>query len=291
MAIQFESLISSSLFQHKSRNIKMIFFDLDGTVLNSRKKVSQYTINALNKAATAGVQLIPATGRSIRALPEQLKSVQGITGVISLNGAVIVDCAPHRWIQRYPINNYMVVDLYNVSKKFKCSPTIVVDGFYFNDNGAKDFQDIQFPKSDFRWNMDKLIKENGLKNVMKQNICEIEKFVLMFSEADEKRKVLEELKSISGIEVSYAHSTTLEITASGVNKGNALKVLAERHHVPLNQTMAIGDNNNDLSMIRSAGWSIAMGNAYTELKKVADGITLDNDHDGVARAIEQILQL
>ena len=81
----------------------------------------------------------------------------------------------------------------------------------------------------------------------------------------------------------------LEIQTAGVSKGEALKDIAKLENIELSETAAIGDGENDISMIQAAGTGVAMGNASDEIKAVAKYHTTDNDHDGVARAIERFV--
>lgn len=90
--------------------------------------------------------------------------------------------------------------------------------------------------------------------------------------------------------VFKSQANLLEIVAQGVNKGNILKELADYLKIAPSEVMAIGDQENDLSMIEFAGIGVAMGNAVPQVKAKADQITADNNHDGVAEAIYQFIK-
>lgn len=79
----------------------------------------------------------------------------------------------------------------------------------------------------------------------------------------------------------------MELNAPGVSKGPGLMALAERLGLARGEVMAVGDSGNDRTMVALAGLGVAMGNATEEIKQVADVITADNNHDGVAEAIEK----
>ena len=85
--------------------------------------------------------------------------------------------------------------------------------------------------------------------------------------------------------------TTLEMTAQGVTKGSGLKALADYLHIPMAQTVGIGDSDNDRAMLHDVGLSVAMGNAQADVKAQCDLITEDNDHNGVGEVIRRILEL
>ena len=88
---------------------------------------------------------------------------------------------------------------------------------------------------------------------------------------------------------AYPEVDFINVVAPGVSKGKALEALATFLGIPLSEVMAIGDGANDITLLSSAGLAIAMGNAPEELKAVADYVTLDGDHNGVAAAINKFL--
>jgi hydroxymethylpyrimidine pyrophosphatase-like HAD family hydrolase len=88
---------------------------------------------------------------------------------------------------------------------------------------------------------------------------------------------------------AYQGLTFVNILASEVSKGEALKVLVSYLEVPLDRVMAIGDGENDIPMLALAGFSVAMANAPEEVKTAADHVTLDIEHDGVAAAVSRFL--
>ena len=105
----------------------------------------------------------------------------------------------------------------------------------------------------------------------------------------EKRAGYEELKHLP-LEVTLSENTTLEMTAPATNKGTGLERLAAYLQIPMTQTAAIGDNYNDVDMLKAAGFSIAMGNAAAEIRELCDHVTADNDHNGAGQAVRFILQ-
>ena len=95
------------------------------------------------------------------------------------------------------------------------------------------------------------------------------------------------MEKIDGLEINSSWWDNLEMLEAGVHKGAAVRALAERLNLPMEQVMAIGDNENDLSMFEVAGLSVAMGNGTDRAKESADWVTLTNEEDGVAHAIEK----
>ena len=95
------------------------------------------------------------------------------------------------------------------------------------------------------------------------------------------------LAACPDVEATTSLGSNIELNAPGVTKGSGLLALAEKLGLRRDQVMAVGDSGNDLSMIEDAGLGVAMGNATPEILAAADAVTADNNHDGVALAIEK----
>jgi len=87
----------------------------------------------------------------------------------------------------------------------------------------------------------------------------------------------------------YHDRMYLELMPADVSKGNALKHLADYMNIPMEDTVAVGDNLNDLSMVKMAGLGVAMGNAHPQLQEMADHVTLSNEKDGIAAVIREFI--
>lgn len=106
---------------------------------------------------------------------------------------------------------------------------------------------------------------------------------------DQKKRLNTYFKSIEEIYVTGSTPFNLEVTNINGNKGNGLKVMAHHFNIPLEDTVAIGDENNDIPMFKVAGLAIGMGNAKEETKEHCHVVTLTNDENGVAYAIEKYI--
>ena len=110
----------------------------------------------------------------------------------------------------------------------------------------------------------------------------------IFKDREEVRKYLESNPAVTTVSGGY---NNLEFTRADVNKGVGLQKMAQLLDIPVTQTMAVGDTENDLAIIRAAGFGVAMGNATAAVKSAADYVTTSNDEDGVATAIAHFLRL
>lgn len=123
--------------------------------------------------------------------------------------------------------------------------------------------------------------------MLKNPANKVFKIIILFSSLTKKYEIVDFLKNDTGICISYSKALNIEINALGANKGNGLKTIAAYLNVPIENTMAIGDSDNDLSMIQQAGISVAMGNAEAKIKEAADVVAPSNEEDGAAKIIER----
>jgi hypothetical protein len=117
----------------------------------------------------------------------------------------------------------------------------------------------------------------------------IEKFLVTFNDSRIRKKAFEMAESIGDISICYGTDFNMEISSPTATKGNSLLAFAKKLGVRQEQIMACGDNGNDRTMLEVAGWAVAMANAEPEIKALADYVTLSNDEDGVAYAIEKFV--
>jgi Cof subfamily protein (haloacid dehalogenase superfamily) len=114
------------------------------------------------------------------------------------------------------------------------------------------------------------------------------KVLLVCDNHDEVKSLEVNFSKFKDLTVVSSANRLLDIMASNISKGNALKILSDKLRVNLNEVIAFGDNYNDIEMLKCAGMSVAMGNAVQEVKKIAKYITKSNDEDGIAYAINNI---
>ena len=117
----------------------------------------------------------------------------------------------------------------------------------------------------------------------------VDKVNMFFGDMQVREVVREELKKIPGIIVTSSMKNNLEINSENATKGSGILALAKSLGVSPEQTMAFGDGENDISMIQMAHFGVAMGNASSFLQSQADYVTLSNEQDGVAAAIEKFV--
>lgn len=263
--------------------MQLFAIDMDGTCLNPKQQISIRTLTALKRAAEAGIEIVPATGRTQTCLPSVLKEEPYIHYVITSNGARVTDIRTGETLFKAPVPRKDAVLLLEDCQKEKLGITAHIDDEYFVQGRMLYLLGRITYGSDAR--SSKCIKDI-LSYVKGKNVCFDELQFFFFSE--ETRQSVEAILSNYDLLAVYSEKY-VEVFSRSANKGAALSALMKRLQIPQSQVACIGDGENDLFMFHAAGLKIAMGNAADSLKVQADYIVPSNRHDGVADAIERYL--
>ncbi len=267
----------------------IIALDLDGTLLDSNKQLSERNLKALIKADEAGYEIVPTTGRFYNGMPEFIRKLPFIRYAITINGADVTELETGKviysaelayqqaveimgWLDGYPV----IYDCFMKNSGWmSVSHKERIDGLVANPHSRKMLHELR-----------KSVPE--LKAFLKEEKCGVQK-VQFFAPNEEMRlKLMSRLPhKYEDITVSNALPQNVEINQKNANKGEAIKALAEYLGVDIQFTFAFGDGLNDLPMIKAAGTGIAMSNGAAEIIAAADWIAPSNDEDGVAAGIEK----
>ena len=267
--------------------IKMIGMDLDGTLLTTQKELTAYTREVLRRAVEQGIVVLPATGRPLSGMPEELLRFPGFRYAVTANGGRVVDFCSGEVLYEELVPVEYARKVLKVFYRYDAFREI-----YFDGTGYAQEDDLQ--------NVDRYLEELPMREYLLRTRVPVanlwEKFEKenrgtdkvqgLFVTLRERDLALEELKEIPGIEITGALKKNIEVNAAGVNKGRALLRLGERLGIQREEIMAFGDGSNDLKMLKEVGTGVAMENAKDAVKEAADYIAGLNDEDGVAKFIE-----
>lgn len=268
-------------------DIKLIALDMDGTLVNSMKQIAPEELQAISQAAERGIELVPASGRTLHTLPRELFGLEGIRYFISCNGARITDVLTGKVVYRHNICREDMLRIMEEAKKYRCVREAALDdSLYLSRQDDEDELSFLPPhQHDFLRAMRTLTDD--LDGMLLSAEEGAEKILIFFHDADELHAFRCWLEDNFSLSISSSLTTNLEINALGVSKGRALTALAEHLGIPMSAVMACGDSENDIDMLRVAGLGIAMANASPEAMAAADAMTLSNDEHGVAEAIRR----
>jgi len=271
-------------------DIKLIAIDLDGTLLDNKKRLSDINRQALIQCVQKGIWIVPCTGRTVHGIPEEIKGISGIRYAITTNGAVIEDMEEKTVIDTRMLSREQALELLHLVKAYHVMYDPYIDRrgiteprFYehLTEYGLPpELQDMVHKTRDVHPNIIEFVEKNHKP---------VEKVNLFFPEMEERARLRAELELRQDILVTSSIPNNLEINAIGATKGEAILRLASYLGIDGKLTMAIGDGENDLSMIQKAGIGVAMKNGSKELLAAADYITSTNEENGVASAINRLI--
>jgi Cof subfamily protein (haloacid dehalogenase superfamily) len=261
--------------------------DIDGTLLDKQGNIADEDVEALAKVRAAGVQVSLSTGRAVKACTKILSRL-GLDGYhIFFDGALV--CHPETGEEVYadPIDKDLVRQMAEYLHRVEINMDFYSATRYFIERETwateirRTFFGLQPTLADFTqlWQQERIIKGT-----------------MVVASPEEKARANDFYLHFKG-HLSFSWTGTpaypgvdfINVIAPDVSKGPALKALAAFLGIPLVEVVAMGDGANDIPLLTTAGLAIAMNNAPAELKAVADYITLDVDHHGVAAAVEKYL--
>ncbi len=266
----------------------LIAIDMDGTLLTSDKKILPETLRDLKWVSDRGVHIAYSTGRALVEMQNYFSVTPMIRYAICYSGAIIYDCAEKKSIFKKEISSKYFNEIIAVAEKYGGMLTFLTE-----TESIVSINDISH-MNDFHMGVYQPMYEKVTRQV--ESMADesrkhesITKINIYFRSTEDRHRGYQDLKHLP-LTFALAEETSLEMNAKGISKGFALEKLSEILDIPVEKTVAIGDADNDRDMLTRAGLSIAMMNARSDIKKLANLVTTDNDNNGVGEAINLIYQ-
>ncbi|RDW22445.1 Cof-type HAD-IIB family hydrolase [Oceanobacillus arenosus] len=284
--------------------MKLIASDLDGTLLNEQGVVSEENAQVIKKAIDQGIKFVVATGRSYESASKPLKAVGIVSPVISLNGALTFS-EERDIIRKVPLNmseskkvlqvcqdEEMYIEFFTSNGIYSVSrehfQEVLVDIMksanpHVSEEEVRKMADLRFQAEPVEF-VDNYMEVFSIENL------EIYKILAFSHEKVKLMNARKRLESEAGIAITSSGDINLEFNHPDAQKGIALEHLANSMGIDMDDVMALGDNWNDASMLQMAGRGVAMANAAEGIQDLCDYTTKSNIENGVAVAIEEMLQ-
>ena len=272
--------------------VRMIAFDLDGTLLTTDKRLTDETRRTLEQAAKRGILLVPATGRPLTGMPAEVLGIAGVRYAITANGARVVSAEDGKILREELISVEKARKVLDIYGEYDTLREIYYDGQGYMEARQMEQLDHYVPDP----NMAKYMRNTrkcvpDLMEKFRQENRAMDKVQAVFACAGEKEQAFRRIREMEGVEATGALSYNIEVNAGGINKGEALLWLAGELGIDREEILAFGDGANDADMIRMAGIGAAMEVSVPEVRAAADILAGSNDEDGVARAIQRYIDL
>ena len=279
--------------------VKVMAFDLDGTLLRSDKTVDPRTADAIKRAMDAGIHIVLASGRDRAGCEFVYKPLdldKGPNYLALLNGQIVYDFAN----KEYDVDRVLEADdslaIQKVCKKYGVEG-IFCCGYdfysYLTRSGRlkKNLRRIVFGKAgDYGLANNKDKRTFSQLPVSMEPITkDINKVCMVHSPKFFEHRLPELRKELADYDLVLVGKDWLEIMPKGVSKASGLKKIVEKVGCSMDEVMAFGDAQNDLDMIREAGIGVAMGNAMADVKRAADYVCGTNNDNGIGETINRVL--
>ena len=268
--------------------IQLIASDIDGTLLPFGKdRLSERVREDLVRLLDAGVHVVPASGRLISAIPGNIMDMPGLRYVITSNGASVIDLATGRSIYERRIPAAMAARVLRRLEKYDAYSCVYLPGEVHNRGELHPGIPVYYSNRVAFFSRN---PHDDLPGFVEERGEDAEKIFLAIFDPREREKIRRELEEFPGIHVTSSSQINLEINHVQAEKGAAVAWLAERLLIPRENVAAMGDNENDLSMLLYAGTAVAPANAVPAVRQAASEIVPDCREAGAAVFLERVLE-
>lgn len=266
--------------------IKAIFIDIDGTLRNSERELSIKTINTIKKVTENGILVILCSGRPRKYTEKISRECFASKYIITSSGGNIFDYEQNKVLYINKMDKEAIIKLYDIA-----NPADV--RFIMNVGEGRVVNKVKHPDQEIKLGED-------IRSFVYNN--DVVQCTIADSDFDKIKNLIPKLEQVENVEIKNRHKSLLDIKFKDdktifcdianidCNKGTAIKKLLEILNIKKEEAIAIGDDNNDLSMFEQVGYKVAVANAIDIVKEKADEITLSNDDDGVAVFLEKLLE-
>lgn len=283
--------------------MKLIATDLDGTLLNEEHEISEENIIAIRRAQEKGIEVVVATGRTYLDALSICKQYGLKTYLITYNGASIHNKDGQQLLALTMDRNdvtYMIKWLDENDYYYEVSTDQKI---YIPENGKERLKreadilkgtEFAIDPNYFLETLDQIFSQIGMTSVnhyeeiMSANEGVYKVFCFSFD--DPKRQLaINQFSEMKKFMMTSSMANNFELGHKDASKGNALQMVADQLQISLMQAMAVGDNYNDVSMMKRVKYSVAMGNANDDIKELCNSVTDSNEQNGVAHAIQKFM--
>lgn len=261
---------------------RAVFSDIDGTLIGSDKRMSPATAEALRACAERGVFVTLSSSRSPQGIEPLVRDNDLRCCISAFGGGLLLD-EGRRVLARHGFSPQTACDVVGF---LECGGYDVTWNVYTADEWI--VRDVADPRVRREEDLVRTTARDGRPQDLGPGdvVCKL----LLMSEPEDSPDIERDLRAaFPQLAVTRSSDILVEVNARGVNKGVAVRELCEARGIDVADTIAFGDNYNDLRMLEAAGLSVVMGNAPADIRRDAGMVTDDNDHDGVAHALHALI--
>lgn len=261
---------------------KLIASDLDGTLLNSNKEISDYSIKVLKEAQEKGVDFAVCTGRMYGSMEYLMPKLTFSKYSINIMGAEIYNNFTKERIYFKPLEDEHVEKIVKYAAENKVHANLYIDNVLYTN------LDDEFR----HW----YHKETTSLGIVVDNMIEFVKGkklskIVFISQPEDAKTHFENMQQILGnsLNICASHPRYVEMSHIDAQKDKTLLVLLDMLNIKKEELIVFGDSGNDVSMLKNTGYSCCVANGWDEAKQASDLIVESNDDDGVAKTVEKLI--
>ncbi|MGE5673191.1 MAG: Cof-type HAD-IIB family hydrolase [Mycobacterium leprae] len=277
---------------------KLLALDVDGTLMNSQKRISQATRLALSQAMAQGVHVTLATGRGFPSAVAIARSLGLKTPLVTHDGGYVADPVTGRVVSRVAIPAETTAKAVELFRECGLHVALLHEKFRVIDDRLPYWRKDWFKPGrwgeiyNFLWEYRNypLVHAPNLAEYVRSNQLEVPKYYVTGDATSIKlgqTRLQQEMGDL--LRTASAGPEAMEVMPVGLSKGTGVEALAKSLGLTMQEVIACGDNYNDVEMIRAAGMGVAMGQAPDEVRWSARFVTRSNDEDGVAYVVKRFL--
>lgn len=270
---------------------RMVVSDLDGTLLNSKKQISENTVSILKMLKEKHIHFIAASGRSDVMMKHYLNQLQYEQMVIGCDGALVKDVSTGNIIYGDIMDQEVRKKLFVICKEMGLQ-------YYVFTSDALVGEDKYNERFVIHRKFNKTVpKEERIPILITKDLSQfliehpVYKIVVSHKKKGYLDQVAEIFKDTWNVDAIRSGKHVLAVKSRGVSKATALKKLTKIMGISMEEVIAFGDEVNDIEMLRTVGLGIAMGNTDSVVKNAANCVTSSNDADGVAEKLKELFEL
>ena len=229
---------------------RLIALDLDGTLLNEKMHVSEKTRQVMELCAQRGIEIVPATGRALPAVPEEVLSLPGVHYGIFTNGAVVRGFGKNTWVSESCLSWEETIRVIEVLRRHP-----VIYDMYVSEGGVSEMrllaqlEEYGIPERECAYIRATRRAVTDMVEYLREKKCPVQKMNLNFKDRESKQAVRAKLEAMPEVLVTSSLPWNLELNAAGITKGSGLRNLCQYLEIEAEETMAFGDGENDWPML------------------------------------------
>ena len=265
---------------------KAVFIDVDGTLRDNSKNISDRTISAIKKVTEKGILVVLCSGRPQKYTENISRKCYASRYIITSSGGNIYDYEEEKTMYVNLMDKQACIDLYNVAMNAGVRFSMNV-GDHIVTSKLKYFDGSEIELNE---PIETFVSKN---DVLQCNIAD--------KDFDKMKNLIPLIENVENCEIKNRHKSLKDVNEPRIGdiycdvanidscKGEAVKKFCKLLNIDLKDTVAIGDDYNDISMFKVVGYSVAMANSSGDVRKYADEITASNEEDGVAVFLEKLI--